>query len=103
VAVWANAYRSGDYVGRYLWCAEDEDPWDRPGMLPRVLAPNRMEMCIGPGGHLRYWDASAPEVAATLDALIDAFVPGGAPDAPRDGARSARPPFTDPTFVESLE
>ena len=28
------------------------------------------EMCIGLGAHTHYWDRSAPDVAARLDALI---------------------------------
>ena len=82
VGLWVNAYRSGDYVGRSLWlderynrsrfqpgsypqevCVETDNPTPRP--LPR-----RKEMCIGAGGHVHYWDESAPDIAEMLDKLI---------------------------------
>jgi hypothetical protein len=74
---WCNAYRSGDYVGRYLW----SESWltrnataDGHGDVMRINdAPpsTRAEMCIGLGAHTHYWDRSAPDVAHALDALIN--------------------------------
>lgn len=76
---WLNAYRSGDYVGRFLWlgpwlarnqdanCEGDvfvgKDGDDGP--------PTRAEMCIGIGAHTHYWDRTAPDVAAALETLIE--------------------------------
>ncbi len=68
VTRWSNAYRSGDYVGRHLWRADD-DPhlWDT---VWHDLDTVRRETCLGAGAHTHYWDGTAPEVAAELDRLI---------------------------------
>ncbi len=86
VAEWVNAYRSGDYVGRWLWRSDDcgeiynvpaslgAPPW-HAGTL-NVMAsesappPDRREFCIGAGAHTHYWDYTAPEIALQLDELI---------------------------------
>ena len=85
--VWVNAYRSGDYVGRYLWRPEgcvfsydtagDEiaQPWRidlYQGAIASVTdAPiTRREFCIGAGAHTHYWDRTAPMIALELDRLI---------------------------------
>ena len=87
VALWVNAYRSGDYVGRHLWrpddCAEAYRATDAPVAQPWVAAavpapeasedghpPARVEFCIGGGAHTHYWDRTAPSIALTLDSLI---------------------------------
>ncbi len=73
---WCNAYRSGDYVGRFLWLG----PWLTRSQFNDYTAPveivtdgpggSRAEMCIGIGAHTHYWERIAPDVAHTLDALI---------------------------------
>ena len=84
---WINAYRSGDYVGRYLWRGGDDsyrwDPisttyeqeWDPPtGKPERVSADkagHRIECCIGPGAHTHYWDHTAGLIAEVLDRIIN--------------------------------
>jgi hypothetical protein len=87
VALWVNAYRSGDYVGRHLWrpdgCAEAyratdavvAQPWLAAGIpAPETSEdrhpPERVEFCIGGGAHTHYWDRTAPVIALTLDELI---------------------------------
>jgi hypothetical protein len=87
VTSWTNAYRSGDYVGRYLWrrdgCAgryttpafELRQPWSAGPFPASVSAspetpPVRREFCVGAGGHTRYWHRTAPQIALELDALI---------------------------------
>jgi len=87
VTQWVNAYRSGDYVGRYLWRPEPSDfaylikPIALRGRWPvgsvdveaSETAPpttNRREFCIGSGGHQHYWDGYAPAIALELDRLI---------------------------------
>jgi hypothetical protein len=88
LALWVNAYRSGDYVGRYLWRPDDCDflyasaearatqPWvvgPFPGTFSDAVTPpasNRREFCIGAGAHTHYWDATAPQIALELDALV---------------------------------
>jgi hypothetical protein len=76
VALWTNAYRSGDYVGRWLWVGE----WlnrnatgnnTQPPYTARAGAPQSCaEICIGLGAHTHYWDRSAPDIAQQLDSLI---------------------------------
>jgi hypothetical protein len=79
VAHWCNAYRSGDYIGRWLWVGQ----WlnrnvsgvtTQPAKSAAFVEPDGSrsctEMCIGLGAHTRYWDRSAPDIAATLDDLI---------------------------------
>ena len=84
---WINAYRSGDYIGRYLWRggltgyqwapAETgyDQEWDPPAGKPaRVSADragSRIEFCIGPGAHTHYWDHTAEMIAEVLDRLIN--------------------------------
>jgi hypothetical protein len=90
VVVWANAYRSGDYIGRHLWRSDVSShwcvmPWEesQPDVseLPRVVSTDanatRREFCIGAGAHTNYWDQSAPTIAAYLDLLIMEAIHGG--------------------------
>jgi hypothetical protein len=86
VGKWTNAYRTGDYIGRWLW-----RPYESPDLLkpevppgkpnwdwsaqPPILDPDRhtgdqSEYCIGSGGHVRYFDRTAPAVTFLLDRLI---------------------------------
>jgi hypothetical protein len=82
-AVWVNAYRSGDYIGRWLWRANDAadlfandapTTWNavatRSSMYSCDSAGTRFERCIGAGAHTHYWDGTAPEIATELDYLI---------------------------------
>jgi len=80
VVRWINAYRSGDYIGRYLWrtplCrylwASDLGgvPFDRPARWISSDGRQRTEFCIGAGAHTHYWDRTAPAIALELDRLI---------------------------------
>lgn len=95
VRQWVNAFRSGDYVGRFLWrsdaCtyawlppvsepADTKRPWDVNKMRAINVSEDededgkvtRREFCIGPGAHTHYWDDTAPEIACELDRLITA-------------------------------
>jgi len=67
VELWVNAYRSGDYVGRYLWHPDT----GKARWLMRQETRNKVEFCIGAGAHNHYWDETAPEIAAELDRLIE--------------------------------
>jgi hypothetical protein len=65
-----NAYRSGDYVGRYLWHPDRcEDVWST-SVLHVSAKPAKREFCIGAGAHTHYWDETAPEIAVELDRLV---------------------------------
>jgi hypothetical protein len=84
VALWVNAYRSGDYVGRRLWI-RDDDParWnpatrnggevasDAPGKAGvDVSKATRIEFCIAAGAHTHYFDETAGRVGHAIDQLI---------------------------------
>lgn len=67
IALWANAYRSGDYVGRHLWHPDGvDDAWKAASHQ----APDRFEVCIGAGAHTHYWDDTAPQVGTLLDDFV---------------------------------
>ncbi|MFN2567630.1 MAG: hypothetical protein ABR499_21760 [Gemmatimonadaceae bacterium] len=85
---WVNAYRSGDYIGRALWrpaldacdwmyrCAPADAATRFVGDAPPIIYVSedahrsRRELCIGPGAHTHYWDASAKAIAVELDLLL---------------------------------
>lgn len=70
IELWINGYRSGDYVGRYLWRAdENEDPWQYP-TIETDLGGLRVEFCIGAGAHTHYFDRTATDIGVVLDSLI---------------------------------
>jgi hypothetical protein len=77
VKTWVNAFRSGDYVGRYLWRSDKaKSCWQRvnvqgtPNYISEDPAQLRREFCLGAGAHTHYWDKTAPEVAHEIDRLI---------------------------------
>jgi hypothetical protein len=80
VKLWVNCYRSGDYVGRFLWRTDaceylwTEDCRGTPPSAPEQFnstdGSGRLEFCIGAGAHTHYWDRTAGIVAAELDRLI---------------------------------
>ncbi|MEA3244830.1 MAG: hypothetical protein U9Q74_01610, partial [Gemmatimonadota bacterium] len=68
VAQWINLYRSGDYVGRYLWFSgSDEERFrDRAAEIgERAASGESFDACIGYGGHTGYWSDRA-----VLDAVL---------------------------------
>lgn len=71
---WVNAYRSGDYIGRWLWIGQWYER-NRPEIRSHAadiasVGPRREELCIGLGAHTHYWDRTAPDIAAVLDEMI---------------------------------
>ncbi len=83
VRAWVNTFRSGDYVGRYLWRSDRAiDQWLTVNLkkppnnknLPSYISEDpddiRREFCLGVGAHTHYWDKTAPEVAWEIDRLI---------------------------------
>jgi hypothetical protein len=80
VKEWVNAYRTGDYVGRYLWRPHPWQPvgtvsfrtWDPPQGIPENVweKDGRVEFSIGPGAHTHYWDSTAEPIAETMDVMI---------------------------------
>jgi hypothetical protein len=68
VKCWYNAYRSGDYVGRYLWHADaGSERWDDS---VGYAGATRKELCLGAGAHTHYFDETAMSVATILDYMI---------------------------------
>jgi len=71
-----NAYRSGDYIGRWLWAGqwlvrnESDCSGEDPDTAEEGAPLSCDEMRIVLGAHTHYWDRSAPDVAARLDELI---------------------------------
>ncbi|HEY9608478.1 hypothetical protein [Allocoleopsis sp.] len=91
VTRWINTFRSGDYIGRYLWrsdccqyqwfrpaAPDNQDnqdmTWssdrDRPVHVSEDKEHTRREFCLGAGAHTHYWDGTSDEVAAEIDILI---------------------------------
>jgi len=76
VVVWVNGYRSGDYVGRYLWQADTSEDRYEPTPLDAALASaaapadRRAEFCLGEGAHTHYFDESATPVGRLIDAFV---------------------------------
>lgn len=64
---WRNAYRSGDYIGRYLWRQRTSLPLFA-GEPAEDETRRRVDVCIGPGAHTHYWDSV--QIAMQLDDLI---------------------------------
>lgn len=81
IVEWVNAYRTGDYVGRWVWRgSSDPNVWrrcsgsDQSQGAPLVFSsPTHCceEICIGAGAHTHYWDQTAGDIAAMLDHLIN--------------------------------
>lgn len=92
VELWVNAFRSGDYVGRNLWVADDQRArWeaaqqngatvdyvasDSRSGTPGVADASRIELCLGAGAHTHYFDESALRVAHILDQLLGIAIAG---------------------------
>ena len=103
VALWVNAYRSGDYVGRRLWirdddparwdpaaCAGDDVASDAPGKNGvDVPGATRIEFCIGSGAHTHYLDETADRVGQAVDQLIAMAAAG------KQTYRNGYPVFSD--------
>jgi hypothetical protein len=71
VKKWVNAYRSGDYVGRYIWRSSTaSDLWTPVKLTASKPDIRREEFCIGVGAHNHYWDEHAPQIAEKLNELI---------------------------------
>lgn len=105
VECWANAYCSGDYVGRWLWSAvpDDGDPVGHPmldgvdgqalgridayaGFVPMPPAAHdlqglrELEQCVGLGAHTHYFEPDQAKIAWLVDHLLQAG--GGGPVEP---------------------
>lgn len=77
VDFWENLYRSGDYIGRYLWRSPNcgyvwngDHSGDPVAASVSTDSLTRLEFCIGSGAHTHYWDKTGTVVANELDRLI---------------------------------
>jgi hypothetical protein len=65
---WTNAYRSGDYVGRYLWRSPQcTFLYDTDQVTSNAT---RSEVCLGAGAHTGYFDERETELGEQLNDLI---------------------------------
>ena len=72
---WVNAFRSGDYVGRFMWTP----PGDAfrvaevgpGGRVEADRAGDRTQFCLGAGAHTHYFGNDAVALAAEIDRLIE--------------------------------
>lgn len=67
IYMWSNAYTTGDYIGRNLWTGGDAIYKPRGS---QSIDCRRSEICVGEGGHIRYWDWRTDQIAKSLDRLI---------------------------------
>ncbi len=71
---WVNAFRSGDYVGRFMWTP----PGDAyrialvgpGGRVEADRAGDRTQFCLGAGAHTHYFSNDAVALAVEIDRLI---------------------------------
>jgi hypothetical protein len=69
---WVNAYRSGDYIGRFIWGSDNFElaAVDANGRLQARRAGDRTEFCLGAGAHTHYFSDDAIALAAEIERLV---------------------------------
>jgi hypothetical protein len=67
---WINHYRSGDYVGRWVWNRTDGNEWDPNGAWHPGGNLNITDGCIGAGAHVHYWDGTANAIGKKLISIV---------------------------------
>lgn len=75
VEKWANAYCTGDYVGREIWLDERHAHLHvRPAGGALHVADDgvgsRIQFCAGAGAHTHYWDVTQDDVGQHLAAMV---------------------------------
>jgi hypothetical protein len=70
VEQWVNAYRTGDYVGRHLWSAQEARLYIRSTDPDDDGVPQRVQFCAGAGAHTHYWDRHAADIAGQLGTMV---------------------------------
>jgi hypothetical protein len=75
---WVNTFRSGDYIGRYLWRSSTTNekklfkPSSSVEKTENISEKDKYrEFCLGAGAHTQYWNATANRVADEINRLID--------------------------------
>jgi hypothetical protein len=74
VHTWINGYRSGDYVGRYLWRKDAIGAWIPNARPPEGPFDKHQDFCLGEGAHVHYFDETAPSVPLWLNQVISQIV-----------------------------
>jgi hypothetical protein len=70
VKLWLNGYRSGDYVGRYLWHKTDGPAAWTITANPNPIGNLTEEFCLGEGAHTHYFDETSPAVPEWLNQVV---------------------------------
>ena len=68
---WVNLYTAGDYVGRWLWGADDKS-YVQVSVPPAWCATAEHEACLGRGAHTHYFDLDQAHVARWIDWMVTA-------------------------------
>lgn len=72
---WVNAYRSGDYIGRFLWTTPGSEYsialLGPDGEVQADRAGDRTGFCLGAGGHTHYFSDDTVALAAEIDRLVE--------------------------------
>jgi hypothetical protein len=72
---WVNAFRSGDYVGRFVWAPRGRTyriaVVGADGKVEADRAGDRTEFCLGAGAHTHYFSNDAVALAVEIDRLIE--------------------------------
>ena len=72
---WVNAFRSGDYVGRFVWTPRGDAyriaVVGADGKVEADRAGDRTEFCLGAGAHTHYFSDDAVALAVEIDRLIE--------------------------------
>ncbi|MDZ4354987.1 MAG: hypothetical protein U1B84_01005 [Variovorax sp.] len=68
---WVNLYTAGDYVGRWLWGADDKS-YEPVSVPPAWCATAEHEACLGRGAHTHYFDLDQAYVARWIDWMVTA-------------------------------
>lgn len=72
---WVNAFRSGDYVGRFMWTPRGRTyriaVVGADGKVEADRAGDRTEFCLGAGAHTHYFSNDAVALAVEIDRLIE--------------------------------
>jgi hypothetical protein len=72
---WVNAFRSGDYVGRFMWTPPGDAyrvaEVGAGGRVEADRAGDRTQLCLGAGAHTHYFSNDAVALAVEIDRLIE--------------------------------
>ena len=74
---WVNACRSGDYVGRFIWTPDKDTAGfgvalvGADGKVEASRAGDRVEFCLGAGGHTHYFSNDAVALAVEIERMVN--------------------------------